>query len=257
MLSRRKGPRLLVVKTSEADPTGDARPEVRILAGQRSAAIDQAEEHLVERDLDLFQRGDFIVRVAPQDVDVGDGRQTSALRIVPVAAQHMRERFTRVVDLKKFDKRSETWISIDCPHDFAEAYRERVGSWRLPSLRGVATAPGLRPDGSILDRPGYDRATAIYYDPREVEFPPVPKAPTRGDALAALDRLQGILASFDFVGDVDRSVGLSCIMTAVNRRAMSAAPLHGVTAPVAGTGKSKLVNVAAILATGHPAPVIA
>ena len=38
---------------------------------------------------------------------------------------------------------------------------------------------------------------------------------------------------------------------------MSAAPVHGITAPVAGSGKSKLVNVAATLATGHPPPVIA
>jgi hypothetical protein len=70
MLPRRKAPRLRVVKTSEADPTGDARPEVRILAGQRSEAIDRAEEYLIERDLDLFQRGDFIVRVASQDLDI-------------------------------------------------------------------------------------------------------------------------------------------------------------------------------------------
>jgi len=33
--------------------------------------------------------------------------------------------------------------------------------------------------------------------------------------------------------------------------------MHGVTAPVAGSGKSKIVNLAAILATGHPTPVIA
>ena len=38
---------------------------------------------------------------------------------------------------------------------------------------------------------------------------------------------------------------------------MSAAPLHAFSAPVAGSGKSKLVNLAAILATGHYAPVTA
>jgi putative DNA primase/helicase len=33
--------------------------------------------------------------------------------------------------------------------------------------------------------------------------------------------------------------------------------MHAFTAPVAGSGKSKLVEVASIIATGHEAPVIA
>jgi putative DNA primase/helicase len=40
------------------------------------------------------------------------------------------------------------------------------------------------------------------------------------------------------------------------RRTLSAAPLHGFTAPVAGSGKSKLVDLASIVATGHEAAVI-
>jgi hypothetical protein len=91
----------------------------------------------------------------------------------------MRERFTRVVSFQMFDKRADDWISRDTPKDLAAAYLERVGMWKLPSLHAVATAPTLRPDGSIIDRPGYDRATGVYYDPREVEFPAVPRSPTR------------------------------------------------------------------------------
>jgi len=246
MAARRKPPRLHVVETSDANPTGEARPVVRITAGKRSEAIDEAEAHLVERDLDLFQRGDFVVRVAPQEVDVANGERVSALRIVTVGTQHMRERFTRVVDLQKFDKRSEGWASIDCPNDFAQAYLERPGAWKLPPLRGVATAPTLRPDGSISDAPGYDRATSVYYDPRGVEFPRVPASPSKADALAALKELDCLLATFDFVGEIDKSVARSGILTAVIRRAMSAAPMHGVTAPVAGSGKSKLVSIAEI-----------
>jgi hypothetical protein len=257
MRARRKPPLLRVVETGDHDPIGEARPVVKIVAGHRSEAIDEAELHLVERDLGLFQRGADVVRPTAQDIDFGNGRQASALRITPVGTQHMRERFTRHVDLQKFDRRAEKWLSVDCPTDFAQAYIERVGDRKLAWLSGVATAPGLRPDGSIRDRPGYDLATAIYYDPRGVEFPAVPLAPTRDDASAALDRLLELIGSFAFVGEVDRAVALSAILTAVNRRAMTAAPLHGITAPVAGSGKSKLANVAAILAAGHPASVIA
>jgi putative DNA primase/helicase len=64
------------------------------------------------------------------------------------------------------------------------------------------------------------------------------------------------LTTFDIVDGPSLSVALSAILTGIARAAMSAAPMHAFTAPVAGSGKSKLVNIAAILATGHHAPVI-
>lgn len=248
---------LHVVDTSDHDPTGEARPCVRIVPGKRSEAIDEAEQHLAGRDLELFQRGEFIVRAAAQEVEIAGGGKAEVLRVIPVKTQHMRDRFNLAVDLQRFDKRANDWVSVDCPPAFADAYLERIGLWKLPVLHSVATAPVLRPDGSVLDKPGFDRASGVYYDPRGAEFPGVPPAPTRGAALAALDRLDELIGTFPFVDEVSRSVGLSAILTPIFRRAISAAPLHGITAPVAGSGKSKLVNTAAIVATGHPAPAVA
>jgi hypothetical protein len=51
-------------------------------------------------------------------------------------------------------------------------------------------------------------------------------------------------------------VALSAILTILDRRSMTAAPLHAFTSPAAGTGKSLLVDVAAMLATRQPMPVI-
>ena len=238
------------------DLPGD-RPVVQISNGNRHKAIDEAQVHLVKRDLELFQRGGLIVRVEKEKIDIGEGRSALALRIKAVDTQHLRERFTRAIDLRRFDKRADKWLECDCPKDLAEAYLERSGYWLLPELRAVVTAPTLRANGTLIERPGYDRATEIFYDPRGTVFPPVPAAPTRADARDALDRLKGPLTSFDFVDDASRSVALSGILTALVRRTMSAAPLHGFSAPVPGSGKSKLVNIAAILATGHHAAVTA
>jgi hypothetical protein len=55
---------------------------------------------------------------------------------------------------------------------------------------------------------------------------------------------------------VDRSVALSLFLTALCRRALDHAPLHGITAPTAGTGKSMLVDLASILLSAHDAPVM-
>jgi putative DNA primase/helicase len=51
-------------------------------------------------------------------------------------------------------------------------------------------------------------------------------------------------------------VALSALLTTLDRRSMAAAPLHAFTSPTAGTGKSLLVDLAAVLATGRPMPVI-
>ena len=47
------------------------------------------------------------------------------------------------------------------------------------------------------------------------------------------------------------------MLTVLDRRSMATAPLHAYSAPVAGTGKSLLVDMAASLATGRLMPVIA
>jgi len=190
-------------------------------------------------------------------ISIADDQETLGLRLVQVKLNHMIERFTAAADFQKFDKRSNKWVSIDCPEKVAATYLERIGSWRLPMLTGIVNAPTLRPDGSLLDQPGYDRATGILYDPMGTSFGSIPELPTRDDARAAIAELKSLIAEFPFVDDPSRSVALSGILTTVIRRSISRAPLHALTAPVMGAGKSKLVNLASMVATGHEAPVIA
>jgi hypothetical protein len=151
------------------------RPIVKVIGGDLVEVINQAERYLVIADVALFQRGDFIVRPAPVIIEIADGQQVTGLRLVTVRHHHLVERFTAVVDFVRFDARSKEWVSINCPAQVAHAYLERIGHWRLPHLTGLTTCPTLRPDGSILDAPGYDHLTGIYFDPRGVAFPPIPQ----------------------------------------------------------------------------------
>jgi hypothetical protein len=243
------------------------RPIVKVIGGDLVEVINQAERYLVTADGALFQRGDFIVRPAPVIIEIADGRQVTGLRLVTVRHHHLVERFTEVVDFVRFDARSKEWVSINCPAQIAQAYLERIGHWRLPHLTGLTTCPTLRPDGSILDAPGYDHLTGIFFDPRGVTFPPIPQLPTREDALAALVELKQLIHEFPFVPDDasspdpdeesgSRSVVLSLFLTAIVRKSLRAAPLHAFSASDAGSGKTKLVNTASILATGHEAPAM-
>lgn len=257
MKSRRKVPPLRVVETSDGDPTGEARPIVRIEAGRRSEAIDRIEAVFVERGVELFQRGDALVRVAPQEVDIGDGNQATILRIVPTNVETLRELCTRHVKLVKFDRRANADVAIDCPVDLAKAWIARIGDWRLPSLRAVATAPCPRPDGSLIVKPGLDARTGIFFDPCGVEFPPVPAAPSKDDAAVALKLIETQFGTFDFVDDISRSACIAGLLQVIYRTALSSAPACGVDATVAGTGKTKLVHTISTAATGAPSPVIA
>jgi hypothetical protein len=75
-------------------------------------------------------------------------------------------------------------------------------------------------------------------------------------ARLALDHLQAPFAEFPFVSDTAKAVFWAALLTSVSRLAYDFAPLFGFDAPLAGTGKSKLVNCSAILLTGHDCPVI-
>jgi putative DNA primase/helicase len=87
-------------------------------------------------------------------------------------------------------------------------------------------------------------------------FPPIPQFPNKDEAAAALGKIETLIETFPFITATDRSVALSAILTTLDRRVMRSAPMHAFTSPTAGTGKSLLVDVASILATGRRMPVI-
>lgn len=233
------------------------RPLIRITAGQMPETIDDAEEALIRAGLGFYQRGSIVVRPAMVPVLISGGKQIDAPRLVHVKAHHMAEAFTKAARWARFDMRAKDWISTDCPQRLAETYLAREGQWRLPLLTGIINAPTLREDGSILDQPGYDGQTGLLFDPQGERFPLLPREPDRDAALRALSCLHDLIGSFPFVSPADRSVALSAILTTLIRRSLPTAPLHGFNAPTAGTGKSMLVDIASLITTARPAPVIA
>ncbi len=235
------------------------KPVIRIRGGALPDIVDQAEQILIERDGDMFQRGNLIVRPGLGRIKAADAREIQTTRLIQVKLHHMRERFARVIDFQKLDRRSKSpsWNSIDCPKEVAETYLEREGQWQLPALTRVISAPTLRADGSVLDEPGYDARTGLLFDLQGAAFPKLAASPTREDAVDAVGVLKELIATFPFTDDASRSVALSAILTALVRASLPKAPLHVFTAPIAGSGKSMLVDIASMIATGRETPVLA
>ena len=238
-------------------PKDDGRPTIKIYAGFLHETVDKAEGALMQAKLGYYQRGSMVVRPAMVPVDVSGGRVVAVPRLVDVNAHHIAEAMTRAANWERFDKRAEEWQRTDCPHRVAETFLAREGQWRLPVLTGMIISPTLRADGSILDLPGYDPETGLLFDPKGCRFPSIPRDPDRDMALRALGFLKDLISTFPFVTEADRAVALSAMLTALIRRSLPTAPLHGFNAPTAGSGKSMLVDLAATIATSRPAPVIA
>lgn len=229
------------------------RPCVFIAGGQLHAVVDDVERHLIDADVGLYQRGGQVVRVVIAPVKVSTGEQP-LLQIIPVTIPALIDSATRHIHFLRC--RRNEWVDTDCPDRIAKIYLERVGRWSLPILTGLISAPTLRADGSVLEHEGYDAETGLLFDARGTTFPPVPVSPTREDALNALAVLKQLLSTFPFADRASRSVALSAFLTCLIRRSLPTAPLHAFTAPTAGSGKSLLVDMTSMIATGVRAPVI-
>ena len=237
--------------------TGGAElPLITVEAGKLHRVATWGEAALVKANVDFYSRGGLVVRPIIDEVDASKGRKTKCARLGAVGEDTMRDHLSRCARWERFDKRSKEPHRCDPPRDISGIILSRDGEWKFRSLAGVITAPTMRPDGSIFSTPGYDQSTRlVLFDP-----PPMPLLmanPTREDALAALALFEELLAEFPFVDEASKAVALSALITPVVRGAMGVAPLHAFRAPVAGSGKSYLVDVASALETGRLCPVIA
>jgi Bifunctional DNA primase/polymerase, N-terminal len=234
-------------------------PVIRLVEGQLPRAVDEAEAALIANGRrHIYQRGDLLVRPIKPKLKAADDRDTVGWQLTPITKPYMIDTFTRIARFERFDARLGKYLAKNCPDKVAELFIARGGHWKVPVLLSIVNAPFLRRDSSLCERPGYDQASALLFNPEKQTFPPIPLSPTLQDARDTLKYLdETLLEEFPFVEKIDRSVALSAILTALDRRAMATAPLHAFTSPVAGTGKSMLVDLASILASAELAPVIA
>lgn len=120
----------------------------------------------------------------------------------------------------------------------------------------MVTAPTLRMDGSILDRPGHDEASGLLFYCEHPNPPRVPVKPTVQDALAALKFLWAPLALFPLVDAVANGVALHGLLSAALRASLPTAPGVGFDAPAAGSGKTLLARCIGILAMGSEPSIL-
>ena len=195
-------------------------------------------------------------------MSASDGRTTTVARLRELSPESVLGPAAESATFQKYDRKRNQWVDTDPPLRHVRVILASERRWRFPHVSGVITTPTLRPDGSLLAEPGYDPETELYLQPG-LQLPPIPDHPTKDQALAALKLLIDLLSEFSFkrIGGeherrLNRSVALSGQLTPLVRGSLPTAPMHLITAHMAGTGKSYLVDTFAVVATGRLCPVI-
>lgn len=224
----------------------NARPEIMVTTEEHE--VNDAIVEALARDPELFQRAGKLVRLTGRT-----GHASEGLTIAEMSAGSLREIITRNAVLLRTDKDGEP---VEChpPAWATQAVLER-GRWpAVRPLNGIAYTPVLRSDGTVAGEDGYDPATGVFVQ-LSGDYPPVPSAPTRDDALAAVGELCDVFADFPFETDVHRSACLTAILTLVSWHAFDGpAPLFLVDANIRAAGKTLLTQVVALITQGSIVP---
>ena len=184
---------------------------------------------------------------------VSIGRDEKGRKVIrPVSEAGLCGWLTRSGDYHKIVKGKDVQCSppIDVVRDILALDRWQ---WKFQPLEGIIEAPVLRPDGSILDTPGYDAATRLYYSPDpDLWIPEIPEHPTQADVEAAVDLIWQCIGQFPFVDDASRANAYAVLLTPPTRAAVNApVPLALLDSPQAGTGKTLLADVVSIIPSGR------
>ncbi len=233
------------------DDLNDERAKVTLVL--RVDHLRQATIYALRKHDDLFVYARKLVLLNEDDDAVG-GRA-----IHTVTADALLDCMSSVADFVKlkFDPEKPTEppkdVPVPPPMQLARTI-ERLGKYPgVRRLAGITTRPILHPDGSVATDPGYDPVSRLWYAPLSV--PDIRPRPTQEDARDAVKKLLDLVGQFPFVADIDRSVFLASILSPM-ARGVFFGPCPGFVfgANLRGSGKGKLADIAAMIATGETAP---
>lgn len=229
-------PRLRAVRQSDPPPS-DRLPQIRIdepldVQGDKAIAALAAEENLYQQAGHLVR----VVRLDPSSATAAKPDGTPEIR--RAESETIRELLARWARWERFNTKEKELVSCHPPKDVAAAVRKR-GEWPgIRPLESVLEAPCLRPDGTVLARPGYDEQLRSILLPG-ADFPTVRDEPEIEHARKALKALVQPFEEFPWSRPEELYVPIAAILTLYARPAIRGAiPAIVFDSSVAGSGKT-------------------
>lgn len=226
--------------SNEAD--SDPRPTV-LVTGYLVDMVEQSLDALSSHP-NLYQRGSSLACVRDDPV-FGVGITT------------IREPLLRfmLAEVAQFTEDDDDAIVPVVPPKLLSDTILSLTSWPFLILDGIARAPTMRRDGSILNVRGYDRATRLLCDWDRDLHVEVRDMPGIDDADAAMAKILDVFDDFPFESDAHRSGAVAALLTIVGRTAIDGpCPLFLINAATPGTGKTLLADMIGVIATGDDLP---
>jgi len=240
-------------------PTTDAKDRVRIVVGFDELEIaDQMIPALASLP-NVYTRAWSLVQILRDPIErteEGVSRKPNAPRISAMSKPRTRGLVSHNCVFHKWKTTKDGSTLVQCPvPDDPIAELHCRGEWPgIRALESIAECPVLRPDGSVLDVPGYDQSTGILYEPN-VEFPPIPPEPTLDDARKAIEALYDIVQDFPFTNPEHLSSWMALLLTPFARPAIDGCvPLGLLDKNAHRVGATKLADLIGRIYSGRPLP---
>jgi hypothetical protein len=212
---------------------------IEIVTGKGRETTDALLE-VLRHSPDIFDFGEEMVRVG----------QVGALHpLNEHSLRYVAGGITQFWQMKKLPQGGALEVLRDPPPQVCQNALSLRAHRELKKLNGVITAPTLRPDGTVLDSPGYDLQTHLLLDMMGTPTT-ILTSPTRDQALVALEQLWRPFNDFPFCSNLDRAVHLAALLTTAVRSSLPSAPGFAYDAPIQGSGKTLLARCDGVLAQG-------
>ena len=207
---------------------------------------------VLERLPTVFQFGQKLVRV-----DIGSGGSFATgsqyveddwAAIKDVNVSWLSANIPKHVNFLKEGPR-HTRHKTSAPDRIYQALIDDVEWSSIRPLKGVSYTPIIRPDGTYCDQQGYDERTG-YWNCSRVKLN-ISGTVTKEDAKRSADNVMRLVTDFPFANQDYAAVWLCLCLTILARPAIDGTvPMFPITANTRGTGKTKLAELASMIATG-------
>jgi len=248
--------------SKSSKPSITVTHEVMVNATEAIKALVSGDENIYQRETKLV----FVTRVSRDQSEnsepvIGDDGQThrqlveGSPQICQMETPTLRERLSEVATFQKWSSKNQNYTPIVPTDEIVGAVKKRSNWPGIRTLIGLVETPTMRPDGQIMQIPGYDKLTKYLYMPGE-NFPNIDDAKaTQENAKWALKFLSECFEDFPYVNPSHRSVPIAAILTLVARPAiLGSVPAVLFDASTRGSGKTLQTDAIATIATGRGAP---
>jgi hypothetical protein len=255
------------IKARDSRPAPEAKPVIYIKHPddfiQPSQVLRESEAALAKvpgifsNSNRLVRVGDVTVRAGGLDSN-GTPRRVVIRGMAALSSGHVHEALCDAAEYRKSERDEAgkvTDVQVPAPRNPLCGDLIDRGYWEhVRPVAGVASAPLIRPDGTVLQTPGYDYETGWIYEP-SCDFPRVPEAPTQAQAAQALAALREPFAEFPWAHAAGVDLPVALVLTGIGRAAIQDdVPCFEFDASTPGTGKTAVVDTAWQIVSGQVTP---